>query len=88
MRDIFFHQDHKRGAEATLLWLIEEVGELTQAIRKNDAENISEEFADILAWLASLANVLNIDLEQSAMKKYGRGCPRCQQTPCTCSLEQ
>jgi NTP pyrophosphatase (non-canonical NTP hydrolase) len=84
MRDIFFHQDNKRGSEATLLWLVEEVGELAKAIRKKDPENMSEELADILAWLASLANILDIDLEEVALKKYGQGCPRCKENPCTC----
>jgi len=84
IKDIYFHKDSKRGVERTFLWFIEEVGELSEAIRKRDIESMEEEFADVLAWLASLANLLRIDLEDAAKKKYPGVCPYCGKNPCEC----
>jgi NTP pyrophosphatase (non-canonical NTP hydrolase) len=42
------------------------------------------EFADVLAWLASLASQTGIDLEAAATGKYRHGCPKCRETPCAC----
>ncbi|WP_457751648.1 MazG nucleotide pyrophosphohydrolase domain-containing protein [Thermococcus sp.] len=84
IRDIYFHKDSKRGVDKTFLWFVEEVGELSEAIRKNDREVMEEEFADVLAWLASLANLLGIDLEEAAKKKYPDVCPYCGKKPCEC----
>jgi NTP pyrophosphatase (non-canonical NTP hydrolase) len=33
-------------------------------------ENLAEEFADVLAWLATLANITGIDLTQAIHDKY------------------
>ncbi|NJF24659.1 MazG nucleotide pyrophosphohydrolase domain-containing protein [Thermococcus sp. Bubb.Bath] len=84
IRGIYFHKDSKRGVEKTFLWFVEEVGELSEAIRKRDRESMEEEFADVLAWLASLANLLEIDLEKAARKKYPGVCPYCGKKPCEC----
>lgn len=84
IRDIYFHKDSKRGVEKTFLWFVEEVGELSEAIRKGDRESMEEEFADVLAWLASLANLLDIDIEEAARKKYPGVCPYCGKNPCEC----
>ncbi|HHI00078.1 MAG TPA: nucleotide pyrophosphohydrolase, partial [Thermococcus litoralis] len=78
IRDIYFHKDSKRGVERTFLWFVEEIGELSEAIRKNDREAMEEEFADVLAWLASLANLVGVDLEEAAKKKYPGVCPYCK----------
>ncbi len=88
IRDIYFHKDSKRGVERTFLWFVEEVGELSEAIRKRDKEAMEEEFADVLAWLASLANLLGIDLEEAAKKKYPGVCPYCGKNPCECGGEK
>lgn len=77
-------KDVRRGPEGTFLWLSEEVGELAAALREPDPENLAAEFADVLAWLATLANVVNVDLTQAVLKKYGAGCPGCSESPCTC----
>ncbi|MDI3474567.1 MAG: hypothetical protein PWQ79_417 [Thermococcaceae archaeon] len=84
IRDIYFHKDSKRGVERTFLWFVEEVGELSEAIRKRDRDAMEEEFADVLAWLASLANLLDIDIEEAARKKYPGVCPYCGKNPCEC----
>ncbi|AEH24191.1 MazG nucleotide pyrophosphohydrolase domain-containing protein [Pyrococcus yayanosii] len=84
IKDIYFHKDRKRGVERTFFWLVEEVGELAEAIRKGDKEAMDEEFADVLAWLASLANLLGIDLEKAAEKKYPGVCPYCGKKACEC----
>jgi NTP pyrophosphatase (non-canonical NTP hydrolase) len=85
MRRIYFHKDSKRGAKGTYEWLVDEVEELEEALRDKDKEALEDEFADVLAWLASLANVVNVDLEKSAQTKYNNKCPKCQETPCACS---
>jgi NTP pyrophosphatase (non-canonical NTP hydrolase) len=84
MRDLYFHRDSKRGAKGTYEWLTDEVEELGDALKANDRKGTEEEFADVLAWLASLANVLNVDLEKAALTKYDRKCPKCRFSPCKC----
>ncbi|MEX0650816.1 MAG: MazG nucleotide pyrophosphohydrolase domain-containing protein [Actinomycetota bacterium] len=83
MRDTFLERDASRGRDATFRWLVEEVGELAKALRTGDRDNLEHEFADVLAWLASLANIEDIDLE-NAVVRYAAGCPRCGETPCGC----
>lgn len=81
---IYFEKDNARGLHATYMWFAEEVGELTRALRRDDTENLEEEFADVLAWLVTLASIRGIDIEKAALKKYERGCPGCHSTPCSC----
>lgn len=85
MRKLYYTKDSRRGVFKTYLWLIEEVGELSEAIRKGVKDDIASEMADIIAWLSSLANLLDIDLNEAVLKKYGKGvCPRCFSIPCKC----
>lgn len=81
---LYSHKDTARGIEGTFMWLMEEVGELSAALREDDQSALAAEFADVLAWLATLANVAGIDLTQAFQSKYGQGCPDCGQTPCLC----
>ena len=76
-------KDRKRGSAGTFLWLMEEVGELAAAIGEGGAEEKEGEFADVLAWLVTLANVEGVDLNR-AMKKYANGCPGCGEMVCRC----
>jgi NTP pyrophosphatase (non-canonical NTP hydrolase) len=85
MRQTYFERDAGRGTDATFRWLTEEVGELARAIRKGDPANIEHEFGDALAWLASLANLLDVDLSATA-SRYANGCPKCGASPCRCEL--
>lgn len=80
---IYHKKDSKRGLDRTFNWLVEEVGELSRAIRKKDRAEVAEEFADCLAWLLSVGSILGLDAEE-AMDKYCRGCPKCGRAPCTC----
>jgi NTP pyrophosphatase (non-canonical NTP hydrolase) len=84
IEDIYFERDSARGVPGTLLWFVEEVGELVRAIRRKEQKNLEEEFGDVYAWLATLASLHGLDLEAIGRKKYGGGCPRCQAAPCTC----
>ena len=84
IRDTFDAKDRRRGVEGTFMWFMEEVGELATALRSGTAQEQAEEFADVLAWLATLANVAGVDLEQAFQAKYGSGCPGCRQIPCVC----
>jgi NTP pyrophosphatase (non-canonical NTP hydrolase) len=75
IRDRYFATDSARGAPATFLWFAEEVGELAHAIGKHqrgdgDPDNLREEFADVLAWLTTLANILGVDLTEAVRRKY------------------
>jgi len=65
---------------------VEEVEELGEALKEKNTKAMEDEFADVLAWLASLANVVNVDLEKAAITKYDNRCPKCGQTPCECSF--
>ena len=62
----------------------EEVGELVRAIRRGERDNLEEEFADVYAWLATLASMHGLRLDEIGHKKYGEGCPKCHATPCAC----
>ncbi len=65
-------RDRERGTPRTFMWFMEEVGELSTALVSNDMENAEEEFADVFAWLCTLANINDIDIEK-ACKKYTSG---------------
>lgn len=79
----YLARDRQRGTDATFRWFMEEVGELARAIRKGDRDNLVHELSDVLAWLTSLANLLEVDLAD-AMTRYATGCPKCGASPCTC----
>ncbi|MDR0335739.1 MAG: nucleotide pyrophosphohydrolase [Planctomycetaceae bacterium] len=85
IRNMYYEKDHERGATGTFLWLMEEVGELASAVRNGTKEELRGEFADVLAWLTTIANVLEIDLTESVIEKYGSGCPCCKKYVCECS---
>ncbi len=76
-------RDRARGVPSTVAWLAEELGELAQAVRKGTAAQREHEFSDVLAWLASLANQMDVDLSRVA-QRYANGCPRCSALPCVC----
>ncbi len=76
-------RDRERGQAATVAWLCEEVGELAKAARKGTREEQLHELADVVAWVASLANQLDLSIEE-AIARYQSGCPRCHTTPCSC----
>jgi NTP pyrophosphatase (non-canonical NTP hydrolase) len=77
-------KDEARGDAATFLWLTEEFGELATALRSGSDEELALEMADVIAWLATLANVRGIDIEAAVVRKYGVACPGCQAVPCIC----
>src|SRR5919202_6453011 len=85
IRDTYDAKDRRRGVEGTFMWFMEEVGELSAALRGGSDRERAEEFADVLAWLATLANVVGVDLEAAVRAKYGGGCPGCRQSPCACA---
>ncbi len=84
IRDLYYHRDMERGDDKNLLWLVEEVGELSRGMRNGDREVIGEEMADIIAWVMSLANVFDMDIEELLAKKYPGHCTYCGNNPCTC----
>lgn len=101
--NMYLEKDQTRGIPATFMWLMEEVGELASALRETTPseqarispkiwqerrENLKQEFADVLAWLATIANVADVDLTQAIAEKYGSGCPGCTKLTCICPDEQ
>lgn len=85
IREMYLEKDLARGVDGTFMWLMEEVGELASALRNGTQEERLGEFADVLAWLTTIANVVDIDLTEAVMRKYGLGCPGCGQVVCTCA---
>ena len=86
MRSLYFHRDSDRGVTGTYEWLVDEVKELSEALHSNNLKEAEKEFADVIAWLASLANVTGIDLERAALEKYPGTCPKCGHIPCQCTF--
>lgn len=93
---IYLEKDRGRGLERTFMWFVEETGELARdllhagpreagAPAVDPASPLGREFADVLAWLSTLASIAGVDLEAAARSKYGGGCPRCGRVPCACS---
>lgn len=86
MQSIYFHRDSERGVAGTFDWLVDEVKELREALKMDDKEALENEFADVIAWLASLANVTDVDLEKATLNKYDNKCPKCGHSPCQCTF--
>jgi NTP pyrophosphatase (non-canonical NTP hydrolase) len=86
MRRLYFKRDSERGIDGTFNWLMDEVVELGEELRGTDRLATEKEFADVIAWLASLANIMGIDLEKAAYSKYPNKCPKCGSSPCTCTF--
>ncbi len=84
IRNTYDAKDRRRGVEGTFMWFMEEVGELSAALRSGSDAECAAEFADVLAWLATLANIAGVDLTAAVQAKYGSGCPGCHQSPCVC----
>lgn len=88
IRDMYHEKDVARGVDGTFMWLMEEVGELAGALREGTPEEQRGEFADVLAWLTTIANVAGIDLTEALEEKYGSGCPGCGKMACDCQDEK
>lgn len=88
IRTMYYDKDVERGVDGTFMWLMEEIGELATALRTRDQANLHEEFADVLAWLTTIANVAGVDLCKAIQDKYGTGCPGCHRWECTCPMSE
>ena len=84
MEDTYGERDRARGVPASVAWLAEEVGEFAKAARKGTRAEQLEELADVLAWLASIANQLGLSMDE-AVDRYASGCPKCGAVPCSCA---
>ena len=83
MDERYGSRDRQRGVDRTFCWFVEEVGELSRALRKGTKAEMEHEFGDAMAWLVSVANLAGIDAEQ-ALERYAKGCPKCAASPCSC----
>ncbi len=84
IRKMYVEKDRERGVAGTFMWLMEEVGELSTALRSGTQKEREEEFADVFAWLTTIANVVDVDLNKALADKYGTGCPGCGKLACEC----
>jgi NTP pyrophosphatase (non-canonical NTP hydrolase) len=84
IEDTFGQRDRARGMPSTVAWLAEEVGELAKAARKGTRAEQLHELGDVVAWVASLANQLDLSIDE-AVERYANGCPRCAAIPCRCA---
>ena len=82
IRDRYLPTDKTRGITGTFLWFMEEVGELATSLQENAPDrsptqaqqaNLAAEFADVLAWLTTMANIMEIDLEEALTKYTQKG---------------
>lgn len=80
-------KDRERGTPATFLWFAEEIGELASALRDGTHEQKEGEFADVVAWLVTLANINDVNLTKALQAKYGAGCPGCGEPVCSCDAK-
>ena len=83
MSERYGERDGRRGPDRTFWWFVEEVGELSRALRKGTRAEQVHEFGDAFAWLVSVANLAGVDVEE-ALSRYAAGCPKCHATPCAC----
>ena len=86
MEATYGERDRARGVPASVAWLAEEVGEFAKAARKGTRAEQLEELADVLAWLASIANQLGLSMDE-AVARYASGCPKCSGVPCACRTD-
>ena len=84
MKKLYFSKDLNRGEERTVLRLVEELGELSEAVLLKNNDKISEEIADVIAWTLSVANLYEIDVYEVFNQKYKGVCPECNKCPCVC----
>jgi NTP pyrophosphatase (non-canonical NTP hydrolase) len=83
IKRMYIKRDMRRGLGRNFMWFVEEVGELARAIKSNKEQEMKDEFADVFAWLITLANIVGIDMED-ACRKYIYGCPSCRKFVCRC----
>jgi len=88
IRRLYGAKDAERGIDGTFMWFMQEVGELASALRGGTHDERVLEFADCLAWLATLANIAGVDLDAAIARKYGPGCPGCGKSPCVCAVAE
>jgi NTP pyrophosphatase (non-canonical NTP hydrolase) len=86
IEELYGSRDRERGLYKSFSWLVEEMGELSRALRRDDPENLELEVADVAAWLVSIASIAGVDVEKAIRKAYGNGCPRCGEKPCGCPI--
>lgn len=94
IRRMYGEKDKARGVAGTFMWLMEEVGELSTALRERSgsadtaSDELAFEFADVLAWLVTIANISGVDLQAAFLAKYGKGCPGCGRVLCVCPIAE
>src|SRR5262249_8339777 len=88
IRELYGQKDAARGADGPSMWFMEGAGDLSAALRNGTHDDRVLEFADVLAWLVTLANCTGVDLDEAVRRKYGAGCPGCGRAPCECGTAE
>jgi len=70
IREKYFERDSLRGVFKSFTWLVEEIGELGEALLKGSYKEVQEEIADVIAWTLSIANLVGVDVEEAFKEKY------------------
>lgn len=83
----YIDRDRRRGLERTFMWFVEEVGELARELKSDERDQaaLRHELSDCLAWLMSVANLAEVDIEAAA-GRFADGCPKCGASPCRCPV--
>ncbi|MFO0883764.1 MAG: nucleotide pyrophosphohydrolase [Pirellulales bacterium] len=84
IKNMYLEKDLARGVEGTFIWFMEEIGELATSLRAGTHEERLGEFADVLAWLTTIANVVGIDLFQRSPKSMDQAVQVAISLVCTC----
>lgn len=84
--EAYGEKDRARGIEGTFMYLVEEMGELSTALREEGKEERASELADVLAWTLSVAALEGIDIEEAFLRKYSV-CRGCGQRICCCDTK-
>jgi len=86
IKKTYYERDKEKGIKSVFIWTVEEFGELAKALNRKNKEDIELEISDVIAWIFSIANLLDIDIEKT-LERYKNGCPKCKSSPCVCKKE-
>ncbi|MFB5761893.1 MazG nucleotide pyrophosphohydrolase domain-containing protein [Paenibacillus medicaginis] len=57
--------------DKSIIWMVEELGEVVAAIRKGKTkEEISGELGDLMAWIFCLGNIMNIKISDALRETF------------------
>ena len=86
--ELYGERNSHKTVEEVFLHVVEEAGELAEALRKDTLDEIKENIPDVFAWLCSFATHRKLNLEEVVWHKFPNVCPYCfKQENCLCIAE-